>query len=233
MPPAPYLEPRAYHGQRSAATAAACVWNAAWKAAHCRRTRPQLGLTFAIAIRRSGIRSLRRSVRPRNVHAEVHAEAPEYRGSAASNNIQEECAHVHMQAMLIVGALALAFAVGAGPSRSGCRPQPRSRAQVRRPSAVTQVQWRVSSATARRGWGRGAVARPGRRRRDRQHHRQRGLSAAARLLLRRLCLRRPLLLSLRLSAATRARSARRTSARSSGVRASTPPTRARSGSAPT
>ena len=127
---------------------------------------------------------------------------------------------------------------GAGLRRSArpkplrLHPRPRRWASPRR-MPLPRCSGDIVAAAHRSRLGTGPMARTGRRRRDRHHHRQRGLSAAARLLLRRLCLRRPLLLPLRLSAAIRAPSARRISAPSSGARASTRPTRARSGSAPT
>ena len=185
----------------------------------------------------SGIDIARRSVRPRNVPARGPASRTRSTGEVLPAKISKQRSLLMSicKKLLPIRCFGAGFHFRAGRSRSGCTDnrRPRLRASPRRAPSPRCSGGGASRLWLRRGWGAGPWLGLGAGVVIGSHHRQRGLSAAARLLLRRLCLRRPLLLPLRLLAATRARSARRISARSSGIRASIRPTGARSGSAPT
>src|SRR5262245_20973066 len=116
--------------------------------------------------------------------------------SNAPTRNPKECSHVHRQDGVAAGrgGTSVDYSIGRGRPR-GARGRGRSQCRSKwpHPGAVGLGLSSLPLLSAR--MGSRPLARAWRRRGDRQHHRQRGLSAAARLLLRRLRLRGSLLLS--------------------------------------
>ena len=207
----------------------ACVWNAAGRRG--RRLRPARARVSTFATRFAYAEQIaRRSVGPRNVHAAVMPRPPRTGEVLPSKTKQEECAHVQQASYCRSAPWPLAFAVGpaeAAPAAPTTSPLGKVRSECGDASAVGIRGTAATGAAGDRARGSGSA--PASSSAPSSPTRPIGRGAATTTTTTPMTAPTTTPPAI---AAIRAPSARRTSAPSSGARASTRPIRARSGSAP-